>query len=203
MADTSLLGKIQSPGKKVPLPKSPFAKGVFIDFLSKKIILRIHYPSGEVKEHDVKVTMHYFEIEDMVYVIHSDAIYRQGKKYYLDYYYGNPNPIMFKYDSKGIIIPSMKLKKELMEGNYVDSKSKVISPEEFEKLPYEQKIQFPGVHEVDSLMFNRILTQKATDDLWGKPESILKNKKMVLIIFILVAVGITVFMVYRKVKMGG
>lgn len=194
----TLTEKVMEPGKRIQAKESMKDVGSYIAFLSKKIFVRIHYPSGEVKTHKVKVAMRHIDIDGMSYLLHPDAFYREGKVYIIEYYYGNPRPIIYKYNDEGIIVPSKKLKNELIGEGITDSKGNAITYEIFEGLPYMKKVLFPGVMEVDATMFNRALTQKAARDLWGKDEGIRANKWIIFGILILIAVAITGFTMWRR-----
>jgi len=174
----------------------------YIEFLSKNIKVRIRYQSGMAKVYNVKVAMWHFDIEGKSYLIVPEAFYQEGKKWYIDYYYGNPRPIVYRYTSQGIVMSSNKLKTALYNGEFKDKKGNMISLEDWEALPYEQKILFPSIFEVDSTTFNRILTQKASSDLWGKDEMMGVGKKIAFIVMVLLAVGVVAFMTWQRLKGG-
>lgn len=197
MAKRSLYDVATSPGKKVRTEGTPIDHGI-LEFMSKKIRVRIHYQSGEVREHNVKVQMHFFELDDMAYIIVPESFYRVGKYWCVDYYYGNPRPIKYNYDSSGVIMPSLTLLKQLNDGSYVDEKGKPITPQNWASLSYDQKMQFPGVFEMDAKTINRAINVRSIEDLWGKPEFKLANKWVIFIAIILVAIGAVAWNLKRQ-----
>jgi len=170
--------------------------GNYVGFLGKKIMVRIIYPGSYVETYKVKVSMHYFKIEDGVYFFHSDAFYREGKWTKCDYYYGNPQPILYKHTGRGLIIASKKLKADLEAGKYTDEEGDAITYSTWLTLDHKQKLLFPDVVEFDATMINRIINYNFTDKLFTPINKGLfgdgKSKIIVWIIIIALAVGFAV-----------
>ncbi len=176
----------------------------YIDFIKKNIKVVIRYASGHTKIYEKPdVSIHHIDIDGNSYMIVPEAFYLRGKHYYIEYFFGNPRPIVFKFNSQGIVVAGKGLKKELIGGQIKDAQGNVISIEAFEGLPYDKKILFPGIAEIDSVMFNRVLTQKATKDLWGSDDMLGGKKFWIFVILVVIAIGITAFMMYKKLHTGG
>lgn len=160
----------------------------YMDFLNRRITVRIHYPSGEVRRNKIKITMHTFTVKGMDYFIHTDAFYREGKTWYCDYYYGNPKPILFKSLYAGLAVASEELMQLFQNGKVTDQNDNVITYEDWIALPYYEKIKFPGVVEFDGRMLNKALNQKFTDNLWGNDGLFSGSGKVAL--FVIIGLGV-------------
>lgn len=192
------VGELATKGKET---ESEIGDISHLEFLNKKIILRIHYPSREVKKHTKKVTTsHTFDVKGVSYFIFADAFYRESGTWFCDYYFNNPQPIVYKNNNDGIAAASTTFKQKLADGKVLSDDGENLTYKDWLTLPYDDKICFAGVTVFDGKMINKAINHNYVGNIWTS-EGIFSGKKgWVIFGLIIFSMVITAAIYYFRIK---